>query len=112
DFLAERAEVFKGRRDLVVAALNECEGLSCKKPEGAFYVYPSCAGVIGKTTPDGTKIETDTDFITYLLEAEGVAAVPGSAFGLAPYFRISYATSDAALTEACARIKRACAALK
>ena len=112
DFLAERAEVFKGRRDLVVAALNECEGLSCKKPEGAFYVYPSCAGVIGKTTPDGTKIETDTDFITYLLEAEGVAAVPGSAFGLAPYFRISYATSDAALTEACTRIKRACAALK
>ena len=112
DFLAERAEVFKARRDLVVAALNECEGLSCKKPEGAFYVYPSCAGVIGKTTPDGTKIETDTDFITYLLEAEGVAAVPGSAFGLAPYFRISYATSDAALTEACARIKRACAALK
>ena len=112
DFLAERAEVFKGRRDLVVAALNECEGLSCKKPEGAFYVYPSCAGVIGKTTPDGTKIETDTDFITYLLEAEGVAAVPGSAFGLAPYFRISYATSDAALTEACARIKRACTALK
>ncbi|NIZ00054.1 aspartate transaminase [Thalassospira lucentensis] len=112
DFLAERAEVFKGRRDLVVAALNECEGLSCKKPEGAFYVYPSCAGAIGKTTPDGKKIETDTDFVTYLLEAEGVAAVQGSAFGLAPYFRISYATSDAALTEACARIKRACAALK
>ena len=112
DFLKERAEVFKKRRDLVVAALNECEGLSCKTPEGAFYVYPSCAGAIGKTTPDGKKIETDTDFVTYLLEAEGVAAVQGSAFGLAPYFRISYATSDAALTEACARIKRACAALK
>ncbi|MBX2830299.1 MAG: pyridoxal phosphate-dependent aminotransferase [Rhodospirillales bacterium] len=112
DFLAERAEVFKKRRDLVVAVLNECEGLSCKTPEGAFYVYPSCAGAIGKTTPDGKKIETDTDFVTYLLEAEGVAAVQGSAFGLAPYFRISYATSDAALTEACGRIKRACAALK
>ncbi|KZB69033.1 aspartate aminotransferase [Thalassospira lucentensis] len=112
DFLKERAEVFKERRDLVVKAMNECEGLSCKKPEGAFYVYPSCAGTIGKKTPDGKVIETDTDFVTYLLEAEGVAAVQGSAFGLAPYFRISYATSTEALTEACARIKRACAALK
>ncbi|WP_417816385.1 aspartate transaminase [Thalassospira alkalitolerans] len=112
DFLAERAAVFKTRRDLVVKAINECEGLSCKTPEGAFYVYPSCAGAIGKTTPDGKKIETDTDFVTYLLEAEGVAAVQGSAFGLAPYFRISYATSTEALTEACKRIKRACAALK
>ncbi|OSQ45481.1 aspartate transaminase [Thalassospira sp. MCCC 1A01428] len=112
DFLAERAEVFKSRRDLVVAKINECEGLSCKKPEGAFYVYPSCAGTIGKTTPDGKKIETDTDFVTYLLEAEGVAAVQGTAFGLAPYFRISYATSTEALEEACKRIKRACAALK
>ena len=104
--------MFKERRDLVVKAMNECEGLSCKKPEGAFYVYPSCAGTIGKKTPDGKVIETDTDFVTYLLEAEGVAAVQGSAFGLAPYFRISYATSTEALTEACARIKRACAALK
>ncbi|OKH88046.1 aspartate transaminase [Thalassospira sp. TSL5-1] len=112
DFLAERAEVFKSRRDLVVAKINECEGLSCKTPEGAFYVYPSCAGTIGKTTPDGKKIETDTDFVTYLLEAEGVAAVQGTAFGLAPYFRISYATSTEALEEACKRIKRACAALK
>tara|TARA_R110001583_G_scaffold9186_2_gene43283 strand:+ start:18398 stop:19600 length:1203 start_codon:yes stop_codon:yes gene_type:complete len=112
DFLAERAEVFKTRRDLVVKAINECEGLSCKTPEGAFYVYPSCAGAIGKTTPDGKKIETDTDFVTYLLEAEGVAAVQGTAFGLAPYFRISYATSTEALEEACKRIKRACAALK
>ncbi|WP_417843791.1 aspartate transaminase [Thalassospira sp.] len=112
DFLAERAEVFKSRRDLVVAKINECEGLSCKKPEGAFYVYPSCAGTIGKTTPDGKKIETDTDFVTYLLESEGVAAVQGTAFGLAPYFRISYATSTEALEEACKRIKRACAALK
>ena len=112
DFLKERAEVFKERRDLVVKAMNECEGLTCKKPEGAFYVYPSCAGTIGKKTPDGKVIETDTDFVTYLLEAEGVAAVQGSAFGLAPYFRISYATSTEALTEACSRIKRACAALK
>ncbi len=112
DFLKERAEVFKERRDLVVKAMNECEGLTCKKPEGAFYVYPSCAGTIGKKTPDGKVIETDTDFVTYLLESEGVAAVQGSAFGLAPYFRISYATSTEALTEACARIKRACAALK
>jgi aspartate aminotransferase len=112
DFLKERAEVFKTRRDLVVKAINECEGLSCKTPEGAFYVYPSCAGAIGKTTPDGKKIETDTDFVTYLLEAEGVAAVQGTAFGLAPYFRISYATSTEALEEACKRIKRACAALK
>ncbi|RCK44749.1 aspartate aminotransferase [Thalassospira profundimaris] len=112
DFLKERAEVFKSRRDLVVAKINECEGLSCKKPEGAFYVYPSCAGTIGKTTPDGKKIETDTDFVTYLLESEGVAAVQGTAFGLAPYFRISYATSTEALEEACKRIKRACAALK
>ncbi len=112
DFLKERAAVFKERRDLVVKAMNECEGLTCKKPEGAFYVYPSCAGTIGKKTPDGKVIETDTDFVTYLLESEGVAAVQGSAFGLAPYFRISYATSTEALTEACARIKRACAALK
>lgn len=112
EFLKERAAVFKERRDLVVKAMNECEGLTCKKPEGAFYVYPSCAGTIGKKTPDGKVIETDTDFVTYLLESEGVAAVQGSAFGLAPYFRISYATSTEALTEACARIKRACAALK
>ena len=112
DFLTERAEVFKERRDLVVKAMNECEGLTFKKPDGAGYVYPSCAGTIGKKTPDCKVIETDTDFVTYLLESEGVAAVQGSAFGLAPYFRISYATSTEALTEACARIKRACAALK
>jgi aspartate aminotransferase len=84
DFLKERAEVFKERRDLVVKAMNECEGLTCKKPEGAFYVYPSCAGTIGKKTPDGKVIETDTDFVTYLLESEGVAAVQGSAFPMPP----------------------------
>jgi len=111
DFIASNNEVFKERRDLVVDALNKCPGLSCHRPEGAFYVYPSCAGVIGKRTPDGKVIETDEDFVTYLLEAEGVAVVQGSAFGLAPYFRISYATSTEALEEACRRIRRACEAL-
>ncbi|MDX1423821.1 MAG: aspartate transaminase [Kiloniellales bacterium] len=111
DFIAQHNEVFKARRDLVVARLNECPGLSCQTPEGAFYVYPSCAGAIGKTTPDGKAIATDTDFVGYLLDAEGVAAVQGEAFGLSPYFRISYATSTEALEEACQRIKRACEAL-
>jgi aspartate aminotransferase len=81
-------------------------------PEGAFYVYPSCAGTIGKKTPQGKTIETDSDFVEYLLEAEGVAVVQGSAFGLAPYFRISYATADEVLRDACTRIQRACAALR
>jgi aspartate aminotransferase len=111
-FLKEWVESFKARRDLVVGMLNECEGLECPTPEGAFYVYPSCAGVIGKTTPDGKVLENDTDFVTYLLEAEGVAAVQGTAFGLSPHFRISYATSEKALSEACTRIKKACAALQ
>ncbi len=111
DYIAERNAVFKERRDLVVELLNTCPGLQCHKPEGAFYVYPSCAGTIGKKTPAGTAIKSDTDFVTYLLEAEGVAAVQGEAFGLSPYFRISYATSTEALREACARIKRACEAL-
>ena len=111
DYIAERNAVFKERRDLVVELLNTCPGLQCHKPEGAFYVYPSCAGTIGKKTPSGTAIKSDTDFVTYLLEAEGVAAVQGEAFGLSPYFRISYATSTEALREACARIKSACEAL-
>ncbi|MGB0749743.1 MAG: pyridoxal phosphate-dependent aminotransferase [Magnetospiraceae bacterium] len=111
DFLAERNAAFKGRRDLVVEMLNAAEGITCAKPEGAFYVYPSCAGCMGKKTPDGTVLETDEDFVTYLLETEGVAAVHGAAFGLSPYFRVSYATSEEALTEACKRIQRACAAL-
>ena len=110
-FLAERNEVFKERRNMVVDLLNAAEGLECLKPEGAFYVYPSCAGLIGKKTPDGKIIESDEDFVTYLLESEGVACVQGAAFGLSPYFRISYATSTENLTEACARIQRACAAL-
>jgi aspartate aminotransferase len=111
DFIAEHNEVFKQRRDLVVEKLNQCPGLTCSTPQGAFYVYPSCAGVIGKTTPDGKKLQSDEDFIAYLLEGEGVAAVHGAAFGLSPYFRISYATSTEALEEACTRIKRACEAL-
>jgi aspartate aminotransferase len=111
DFIAGNNRMFRERRDLVVAMLNEAPGLSCPTPEGAFYVYPSCAGVIGKTAPSGQRIESDDDLITYLLEAEGVAAVQGSAFGLSPYFRVSYATSTELLKEACTRIQRACAAL-
>ncbi len=110
-FIAEHNEAFKVRRDLVVEMLNKCPGLACHRPEGAFYVYPSCAGTIGKKTPEGKTIASDGDFVTYILEAEGVAAVQGEAFGLSPYFRISYATSNEALTEACTRIKRACEAL-
>ena len=111
DFLETHNKVFKERRDLVVAKLNACEGIECLTPEGAFYVYPSCAGVIGKKTPDGTVIDSDEAFVKYLLEAEGVACVHGEAFGLSPYFRISYATSTEALEDGCARIQRAAAAL-
>ena len=111
DFIPKNAEIFKARRDLVVGLLNKCQGIHCTTPEGAFYVYPSCAGTIGRKTPQGKIIKNDTDFVTYLLEAEGVAVVQGEAFGLSPYFRISYATSTEALTEACKRIQRACAAL-
>ncbi|MDJ0893729.1 MAG: pyridoxal phosphate-dependent aminotransferase [Alphaproteobacteria bacterium] len=111
DFIAEHNAVFKERRDLVVGMLNEADGLECLTPEGAFYVYPSCAGCVGRKTPEGKIIETDADFVTYLLEAEGVAAVHGEAFGLSPFFRISYATSTELLQEACSRIQRACAAL-
>jgi aspartate aminotransferase len=111
DFIPKNNAVFKQRRDLVVDMLNKAKGLSCHKPEGAFYVYPSCAGAIGRKTPQGKVINGDGDFATYLLEAEGVAVVQGEAFGLSPYFRISYATSTEALREACTRIQRACAAL-
>ncbi|MFN3232788.1 MAG: pyridoxal phosphate-dependent aminotransferase [Alphaproteobacteria bacterium] len=111
DFIAERNAVFKSRRDLVVSMLNQAPGLSCPTPEGAFYVYPGCHGLIGKTTPSGTVLETDEQVATYLLEDEGVAVVFGSAFGLSPHFRISYATSTEALEDACTRIQRACAAL-
>jgi aspartate aminotransferase len=112
DFIPKHNAVFKERRDLVVDMLNKAKGLTCLRPEGAFYVYPSCAGAIGRKTPAGKKVDSDSDFVTYLLEAEGVAAVQGSAFGLSPYFRISYATSTDALREACTRIQRACAALQ
>ncbi|HKT17678.1 MAG TPA: pyridoxal phosphate-dependent aminotransferase, partial [Stellaceae bacterium] len=112
DFIDKHNAIFKQRRDLVVKMLNEAMGIHCPTPEGAFYVYPSCAGTIGKRTPSGKRIETDTDFCTYLLEKELVAVVPGTAFGLAPHFRISYATSTEQLKEACTRIQRACAALQ
>jgi aspartate aminotransferase len=111
EFLAENNEVFKSRRDLVCSMLNQAKGLSCPTPEGAFYVYPSCAGLIGKTTPDGKVLETDEDVVGYLLDSEGIAAVHGAAFGLSPHFRISYATATDVLEDACQRIQRACAAL-
>ncbi|MDI4665102.1 pyridoxal phosphate-dependent aminotransferase [Xanthobacter autotrophicus] len=111
DFIAANNKVFKERRDLVVSMLNQAKGLHCPKPEGAFYVFPSCAGTIGKTTPGGVTIATDEDFATQLLEAEGVAVVHGSAFGLGPAFRISYATATSDLEEACRRIQRFCGAL-
>ena len=111
-FLKERAQAFQVRRDLVVDMLNAAEGITCPKPEGAFYVYPSVAGVIGKSTPAGKRIETDSDFVDYLLDDAKVAAVQGVAFGVSPAMRISYATSEALLTEACQRIQAACAALK
>jgi aspartate aminotransferase len=110
-FLAERNAVFKSRRDLVVAELNKAEGLQCDTPEGAFYVYPSCAGAMGKTAPSGKRIETDADFAAELLNTEKVAVVHGEAFGLSPAFRISYATSTEALEAAMARIQRFCANL-
>ncbi len=111
DFLKDWVKAFQERRDLVVKMLNEAPGISCIKPEGAFYVYPSCEGVIGSTTPEGKTIESDDDFATYLLQSQGVAIVPGSGFGLSPAFRISYATSKDKLTEACKRIKTACETL-
>lgn len=111
DFLAERNATFKARRDMVAAKLNAVKGMSCRTPEGAFYLYPSVAGCIGKKTPDGKVIENDTDFASALLEAESVAVVPGVAFGLSPYFRLSYATSTEALEKACERIKRFCESL-
>jgi aspartate aminotransferase len=111
DFITVHSAKFKERRDLVVDLLNRVPGLFCPRPEGAFYVYPSCAGLIGRRTPEGATIANDEDFVRYLLEAEGVAVVHGAAFGLAPHFRISYATSTEILREACARIERACRAL-
>jgi len=111
-FIPERNAIFNERRDLVVAMMNDTPGITCQKPEGAFYVYPSCAGLIGRTTPGGKTLASDEDVATYLLEAEGIAVVHGAAFGMSPYFRISYATSTEALREACTRIQRAAAALR
>ena len=111
-FLAEWRAVFQRRRDLVVAALNAVPGLTCPVPEGAFYVYPSIAGLLGKTTPEGRRIDSDEEFATALLEEAGVAVVFGAAFGLSPNFRISYATSDTVLEEACGRIAAFCATLR
>ena len=111
-FLKERVAAFQGRRDLVVSMLNQVNGMTCPRPEGAFYVYPEFAGLIGKTTPKGLKITTDEEMISYLLDEAKVAAVHGAAFGLSPAMRISYATSEALLTEACTRIQTACAALR
>ena len=111
DFLAKNNEVFKQRRDLVCSMLNQASGITCPTPDGAFYVYPSCAGLIGKKTPDGKVLQSDEDVVTYFLETEGIAAVHGAAFGLSPHFRISYATSTEALEDACQRIQRACTAL-
>jgi aspartate aminotransferase len=112
DFIPRNAELFRQRRDLVVSMLNQAKGITCSRPEGAFYVYPSCAGAIGKTASSGHKIANDDDFVTALLEEEGVAVVQGSAFGLSPFFRISYATATDVLTEACTRIQRFCANLR
>jgi aspartate aminotransferase len=112
DFIARHNRIFEERRDLVVDMLNKAKGIRCPKPDGAFYVYPSCAGAIGRTTPKGKRIENDTDFVGYLLEEEGVAVVQGVAFGLSPHFRISYATSTEALKDACTRIQRACEKLE
>jgi len=112
DFIAKHNKIFKERRDLCVSMLNQSNGLHCPKPEGAFYVYPSCAGTMGKTAPSGKKLETDEDFVTELLEAEGVAVVQGTPFGYGPAFRISYATKTEDLEEACRRIQRFCGNLK
>jgi aspartate aminotransferase len=111
DFIAANNKAFKERRDLVVAMLNQATGITCARPEGAFYVYPSCAGTIAKRAPSGKIIQSDEDFVTELLAAEGVAAVHGAAFGLSPFFRVSYATATEVLAEACHRIQRFCNAL-
>jgi len=111
-FIKPNQKLFQGRRDLVVSMLNQANGIRCPTPEGAFYVYPSCEGVIGKSAPSGRTIVSDEDFANELLEAEGIAVVHGAAFGLSPFFRISYATANSVLEEACTRIQRFCASVK
>jgi aspartate aminotransferase len=110
-FIKPRAAAFEARRDVLVDRLNRIDGIACHKPEGAFYVYPSCAGIIGRRTPQGKVIKTDEDFVMHLLDAEGVIVVHGAAYGMSPNFRISFACSMQELEDACARIARACAAL-
>ncbi len=110
-FIKPHAKLFQERRDLVVSMLNQARGLHCPTPEGAFYVYPSCEGIIGRKGPSGRTIETDEDFVVELLEAEGAAAVHGEAFGLSPFFRVSYAASNEVLEDACSRIQRFCASV-
>ncbi len=112
NFIIDHNNKFLRRRDLVVNKLNQINGITCSKPAGAFYVYPNCEGILGKETPNGKKISSDEDFMTFLLEDQGVAGVHGSAFGLSPYFRLSYATSDDVLDDACNRIQLACSKLK
>jgi aspartate aminotransferase len=112
DFIARNNSIFKERRDLVVSMLNQAKGISCPTPEGAFYVYPSCAGALGKKAPSGRPILTDEMFVSALLESEGVAVVHGAAFGMEPHFRISYATATHVLEDACQRIQRFCANLR
>ena len=112
DFIAASKKAFEARRDLVVSMLNQAAHLKTHKPEGAFYVFPSCAGALGKTSAGGTEILSDGDFVTALLEEEGVAVVQGSAFGMGPNFRVSYATSNATLEQACAKIQAFCARLR
>jgi aspartate aminotransferase len=112
DFIPRNNEAFRERRDLVVSMLNQAKGIKCATPQGAFYVYPSCEGAIGKTTPKGKKISNDEDFVTALLEDEGAATVHGAAFALSPFFRISYASSMDVLEDACTRIQRFCGSLR
>ncbi len=112
DFIAAHNKIFVERRDLVVSMLNQAKGIQCATPAGAFYVYPSCAGLMGKTAPSGKVLNTDEDFVSELLAAEGVAAVHGAAFGTSPYFRISYATATPVLEDACQRIQRFCGSLR
>ena len=112
DLVAERTAAFRRRRDLVVAALNECPGVRCPMPDGAFYVYPGIPGCIGRRSAGGVVLENDEDFATALLDEEGVAVVFGAAFGASPAFRVSYAASDEALAEAMARVRRFCEGLR
>ena len=111
DFIPRNNAEFKKRRDLVVTMLNAAQGLHCHTPEGAFYVYPSCAALIGATTPQGGTLTSDEDVINYFLDTQGIAVVHGAAFGLAPHFRVSYAASTELLEQACTRIQQACAQL-